>query len=167
MSLATDSAGRIYLGFGSNYLGLDLMSPDAGTSWQRSTVLSKQLAASPSVPGNVYGVVDAGHEAGFVAIGRATDGGVTWQTWLPTPAGVDESFFLPGQLAADPQNAEIVYTTFRDVIHRSTDGGHTFASFISFGKAITALAFSTDGTRWWVAARDDTLFVSVNSGESW
>ena len=70
VALTSDASGRIYVGFGSNLAGLDEVSSDGGATWQRSPIVSRHLAASPSSTGTVYGVVDAGRNAGFTNIGR-------------------------------------------------------------------------------------------------
>ena len=169
-ALAIDPIGRIYVGSGSNIQGLDRVSEDGGQTWRTSPILTNHLAASPSSPGTVYGFANVRANTGFTKFGRTTDGGLTWQVWdarrIDAPPGV-APYVWESKLVVDPRDSETIYCPMFGTILRSVDGGRTFSSFMEIGNSVSALALSIDGARWWVAARDDSLYTSTDSGASW
>lgn len=169
-SLATDPAGRLYVGFGTNLAGPDAVSEDGGQTWRTSPVLTNHLAASPSSPGTVYGFANVRANTGFTKLGRTTDGGLTWQVWdarrIDAPPGVSP-YVWESKLVVDPRDSDTVYCPMFGTVLRSVDGGRTFSSFIKVGSGVSALALSIDGARWWIAAPNDSLYTTTDGGASW
>lgn len=170
VALVVDTAGTIYVGSGSNLMGLDRVSEDGGQTWRTSPILTRYLAASPSMPGVVYGFANIRANTGFTSLGRTLDGGRSWSywdaRWIDAPVG-EMPYVWASSIVVDPRNADTVYSPHRGAVLRSTDGGRAFSSFFRMGITVSALALSIDGQRWWIAAPNDTLYTSTDDGASW
>ena len=118
-------------------------SIDHGTTWTRLTnglppaddnTGRIGLAIAPSRPSMVYAQITSGSALGYVGLGmyRSADGGATWARRDASGfTGIFGGFsWYFGEMAVDPNNADIVYALGQDMV-RSTNGGTNFSSVLS------------------------------------
>ena len=141
-------------------------SIDAGASWQQlnptypgeppvpQIPLSKVLAAMGPNGNDLY-VIN-----GNATLFKSTDEGITWKT-------LSQQLFQATLLAVDPSNAANIYYLNTAGLHRSIDGGVTFALIAPYvagdgSGQIVSVAADSSGTLY--LARNSRIFVSTNQG---
>ncbi len=206
LAVAPSNDSIVYAGTGEGALSGDsyfgngvLKSTDGGTTWSQVSgdyfegVSISQLVVHPTNANTLYAAVLRGRGGARrttpavhskYGIWKSTDGGVNWTLLKEAKS----QFNGATDLEMDPQNPNILYSSFwSDSVYKSTNGGNTWSP-ISFG--FTAPNFeaaqtrfsidishpspSGDGTLYagfdWVDAggyHPSRVFKSTNGGTSW
>ncbi len=134
-------------------------SSDAGNTWRRleptypgetpapTFTFSPNLAATLSSDGEILYVIN-----GNGTLLKSPDGGTSW---IPLAQG----FFGPVSLQLDPSNGSTLYVVDYKGLHKSTDGGLTFAQAAS-GIDVRTLAVDSTGA---VYVGTQTSMISVST----
>jgi photosystem II stability/assembly factor-like uncharacterized protein len=121
-----------------------------------------QLTVASGTHGNrVYAEAQgAGRDAG--GIYRSDDGGKSWTL------GTREIGSAGGHIYADPKNPDIIYLTGTSV-YRSTDGGHTFASYKGApgGDDERQMWIDPSNPQRMIVGADQGPTISVDNGRTW
>ena len=143
-------------------------SGDTGSTWKpRSDQLPSlaigAIAFDPKAPKTVYAGSGEGNFYANLGAGvfRSTDGGTTWAVLASAPF-VGIGFY---DLTVDPQNTKFLYAATTNGFYKSTNGGSTWSQ----KRAVKCWDLSVHpggGTTEILAAFEDGLFVSTNTGDS-
>ncbi len=148
-------------------LSWTLLPTDFGTGWPgTSTKTVWCLTIDPSNSNTIYAGVCPG------GIYRSKDAGETW-TLLNT--GISETcgylkYTRVTTIAVDPGNSNNVFAGVEiDAVHRSSDGGETWRRLDAglSSPDIHSLSINPIDTAHLLAATNNDLNVSTNSGETW
>jgi photosystem II stability/assembly factor-like uncharacterized protein len=140
---------------------------DGGKSWQRRTEedglpageLGRMVfALSPANPKRVYALVEAEKSA----LLRSDDGGDNWSRVNEEYNVADRPFYYT-ELAADPQNADIVYNIGTRV-RVSIDGGKTFAYNPVINCCEAGNTIHIDNHAYWINPHDSKHLIFGNDG---
>ena len=131
------------------------LSPGA-CPWQVN-VYSFDVAASDS------NILFCGTETGFV--NKTTDKGITWQLTAP-------GYNFGGSVTATvihPYDPNMVYVSAGNQVHKTTDGGDTWAPLLESGSLFYANRMKIDpaNPEKVLAAADNGLYVSSDAGLNW
>jgi uncharacterized protein (TIGR03437 family) len=147
-------------------------SADAGNTWQRlqPTYPGEPPAPQFSYSPNQAAAITPDGKTLYAINGNGTllsspDGGSTW-------VKLAQGFFTPTSIQVDPSNLSTLYVLDYQGLHKSTDGGATFASVstpissrsfvvdstgaVYLGGLVPQLYVSTDGTKTFAAVPDVT-----------
>jgi len=142
------------------------------TVW-RATGSNSEKAGTPAPwQVNVYSldvaesnhdVIFCGTETGFV--NKSTNNGLTWEL-------CDLNYFFAGgvrAVAINPSNADIVYVSAGNQIHKTTDGGDSWTPLLDDNNMFSASRLKIDANNHnkIIAATDKGIYISTNAGESW
>jgi uncharacterized protein (TIGR03437 family) len=139
-------------------------SSDAGNTWQRLSPsypgetpaptfsFSPNLAATISSDGSVLYVID-----GNGVLFKSPDGGMSW-------VKLAQGFFTPLSMQFDPSNGSTLYVLDDLGLHKSTDGGVTFAT-VGSTLGIRTLAVDSSGAVY-VGNQSPNLFVSTDGANT-
>jgi photosystem II stability/assembly factor-like uncharacterized protein len=124
--------------------------------WQ-ANIYSFDVAASNN------DILFCGTETGFV--NKTSDQGMTWQLSAP-------NYYFGGgvtAIAIDPNDANTVYASAGNQIHKTIDGGNTWLPMLSSNDTFGASRLIIDGnnTNVLFAASGDGIHRSTDSGTSW
>ena len=155
-------------------------STDGGTTWTQlksglpDNLVQINVAIGASDPQRLYAVLSTTTETEYatdkgLGFYRSDDAGATWRRSTDDPRAAMKigGGDLP-VIAADPKNADVVYST-GIVTVRSADGGRTWVS-------LRGAPGGDDYQNIWINARDPKILllvsdqgavISVNGGESW
>jgi len=108
-------------------------------------------------------ILYCGTETGFV--NKTTDNGLTWQLIAP-------DYYFGGAVTAvaiDPTDADIVYVSAGNQVHKSVDGGQTWVPLLPSGGQFYAdrLRIDPNNPEKLVAAASSGVYVSFNGGVTW
>jgi uncharacterized protein (TIGR03437 family) len=142
---------------GPSYL---FASSDAGNTWQRlnpaypgetpapAFSFSPNLAATITPDGSVLYAID-----GNGVLFQSPDGG---NSWVKLASG----FFAPVSIKVNPSNPSTLYVLDTNGLHKSTDGGATFASVTT---PVSAKSFAVDSSgAVYVGGQSPLLYVSTD-----
>jgi photosystem II stability/assembly factor-like uncharacterized protein len=151
---------------------------DGGVTWTKSWTPPSNagrinLAIAPSAPNTIYAAVHAANNGGanansLLGIWATENGGSTWTQKRGTDADLcGQQCWYDMVIAVDPTNPLLVY--FGGIsLHKSTDGGATFANI---GNSIHvdhhAFAFHPTTPTTIFAGSDGGIFKSTNAGATW
>ena len=114
---------------------LIVRSLDSGTSWTevftRADGAVRSLAVDPGTPNVAYaGIEDRSTTPSTAVIYRTIDGGATWQEVHASGGGsIDRSIY---SIVVDQEQPEAVYATDDQHVFKSSDGGGTWATILSY-----------------------------------
>ena len=143
------------------------VSHDGGGSWKQRTEedglpegeLGRMVfALSPANPKRVYALVEAGKSA----LLRSDDGGDSWSKVNEEHNVADRPFYYT-ELAADPQNADILYNIGTRV-RVSIDGGKTFIFNPVIDRCATGNTIHIDNHAYWINPKDSNHLIFGNDG---
>ena len=131
-------------------------SAPASCPWQ-ANVYSFDVAASDN------NILYCGTETGFV--NKTTDKGLNWMLQAP-------AYYFGGSVTAvavNPSNSSEVFVAAGNQVHKTTDGGSTWAPLLAAGNLFYAdrLKIDPSDPRKILAASANGLFLSTNGGLSW
>ena len=187
-SLATDATGTVYVGTASRGV---FKSTDGGQTWtdigdgsltgiggspegldmgSGTTGSIHAMVINPSNPGTVYAASDGG-------VLKTTTGGQTWTVTSCFGLELGDGFCFPGSisLTIDPTGTLLYAGTQSSDVHKTTDGGDSWASVSSGIQEVTpqasiqALAVDPNNPSV-VYAGSGTgtgIFKTANGGDSW
>ncbi len=145
-------------------------SQDGGTTWAKVGPVwnsNANLAAHPRQKGMLF--VSGNEAQGQTAYFRfSTDGGNTWQN----AAGIIPKYDS-ASLAFDHDQGQVVYSVSSSTVHRSTDGGKTWAACggsnmrPTSGSESRAVVDPRDRNRIIVAARVSGVAISADGCKTW
>lgn len=108
-------------------------------------------------------ILYCGTETGFV--NKTTDKGLTWEFL------VSDYFFGGGVTATaiHPTNPDIVYVSAGNQIHKTTDGGNSWAPLLQSGDQFSAdrLVIDLDNPETIFAAATNGVYKTIDGGQSW
>lgn len=130
----------------------------------------KTVRVAPSDPQRVYvsgyQLEEAG-EGSWPLLYRSDDGGANW-TSIPVLFHTNPVLLLLGVSATDP---DLLFARIdgvqADSLVRSTDGGLSFTTALTFAAQLTAFAGRADGTTFFAGALAEGVRVSHDGGASW
>ncbi len=140
---------------------------DGGKSWKQKTeedglpegeLGRMAFALSPANPKRVYALVEAEKSA----LLRSDDGGDSWNKVNEEYNVADRPFYYT-ELAADPQNADILYNIGTRV-RVSIDGGKTFTFNPVINCCATGNTIHIDNHAYWINPNDSTHLIFGNDG---
>jgi photosystem II stability/assembly factor-like uncharacterized protein len=144
-------------------LGSVATSQDGGSSWTRTpaTGTTQMLEAVAVVPGTSGMGAVAGGVIGIGGVLRSSDGGATWQTGQPLPAGMEVrgawmATFSGGWIAGTGSGqAEIAHTS---------DGGVSwYSQSVSWGLPLNAVC-AADANHAWAVGDGGAIFMTRTAG---
>ncbi len=143
-------------------------STDGGDTWKKLTQGLPEgmwgkvgVAVSPAVPGRVYAFVEARHGGLF----RSENAGEKF-THVNDEHKIRERAWYYSWVYADPKNPDKVYLPNVEM-HRSTDGGKTFANMrVPHGDNHDMWIDPDDGDRF-ILGNDGGATITYNGGRSW
>jgi hypothetical protein len=144
-------------------------SPDGGHTWLPANCLPRAalgrvdvsaLALSPDDPATLLATI-ADPSAGWPAVYKTSDGGLTWVARRGLDAPAAEA------LAIGPRN--LVYAARSSRLFRSTDGGDTWLEAGSRPGASRVLAMALDriSGSLYIGTEADGLWLTADQGTSW
>jgi len=140
---------------------------DGGQSWQQKTeedglpageLGRMAFALSPANPKRVYALVEAEKSA----LLRSDDGGDSWSKVNEEYNVADRPFYYT-EIAADPQNADIIYNIGTRV-RVSIDGGKTFAYNPVINCCASGNTIHIDNHAYWINPKDSNHLIFGNDG---
>jgi len=143
------------------------VSHDGGASWQQRTeedglpageLGRMAFALSPADPKRVYALVEAKKSA----LLRSDDGGDSWSKVNEQYNVADRPFYYT-EIAADPQNADVVYNIGTRV-RVSIDGGKTFAYNPVIDCCASGNTIHIDNHAYWINPNDSKHLIFGNDG---
>jgi len=143
------------------------ITQDGGKSWQRKTeedglpageLGRMAFALSPANPKRVYALVEAKKSA----LLRSDDGGDSWRKVNEEYNVADRPFYYT-EIAADPQNADVVYNIGTRV-RVSIDGGKTFAYNPVINCCAAGNTIHIDNHAFWISPNDSKHLIFGNDG---
>jgi len=140
---------------------------DGGKNWQQKTeedglpageLGRMAFALSPANPKRVYALVEAQKSA----LLRSDDGGDNWSKVNEEYNVADRPFYYT-EIAADPQNADIIYNIGTRV-RVSIDGGKTFAYNPVINCCASGNTIHIDNHAYWINPNDSKHLIFGNDG---
>ncbi len=143
------------------------VSHDGGDSWTELTeddglpkgeLGRSAFAISPSDPSRVYALIEAEESA----LARSDDGGRSW-TLVNKDFDINDRPFYYGDIAVDPQNANLVYR-IGSRVKVSEDGGKTFEYMPAINCCAASNTVHIDTHAWWINPNDPRHMIDGNDG---
>lgn len=143
-------------------------SMDEGSTWQPAGSKGMPekgrgrmgIAVAPGNQGRrLYAIVDQG-------LFRSDDGGASWLKSTQDPRILGSNYF--SRIFVDPRNPDLLYVA-QTSLYRSTDGGHTFESYVGApsGDDFHVLWIDPQNPSRMLLGVDQGAVVSVDAGHSW
>lgn len=142
------------------------------TVWRATTKNPERIGKPVPWQVNVYSldvaksnhdIIFCGTETGFV--NKSVDNGATWKMCAPN------YFFTGGvrAVAINPSNADVVYVSAGNQIHKTKDGGDSWTPLLNESNVFVASRLRIDANNHnkIIAASDNGINISTNGGESW
>jgi photosystem II stability/assembly factor-like uncharacterized protein len=142
------------------------------TIWRNTGNNPKKAGTPAPWQANVYSfdvapsnknILYCGTETGYV--NKTTNNGVTWEVCA------QDYHFGGGVIAVaiDPVNPDVVYVSAAKQIHKSVDGGNTWAPMLSANNIFSASRLIIDPNHHekLIAATDKGIYISTNGAVSW
>ncbi|MFQ5526155.1 MAG: PA14 domain-containing protein [Thermoanaerobaculia bacterium] len=153
----------VYLGTSANGVH---RSSDGGATWLPAGAGPSNLETllvDPAAPATVFAAASDGTAGG--GIYRSTDGTLSWSKLPPVLNFGWESGRV---LAFDPTNSSILYAVGNNDIHRSVDGGNTWAATtVTVDQLATVVVDPSVPSTVYVGAYNRGIFKSTDSGATW
>jgi photosystem II stability/assembly factor-like uncharacterized protein len=144
-------------------------SADGGETWKKLTEgLPEELwgrvgvAASAAKPGRIYAIIEARRKGGLYV---SDDHGEKWKH-VNDEHKIRERAWYYTRVYADPKNPDTLYLP-NVQLHRSTDGGRTFANVSVLHGDTHDLWIDPDDSKRMILGDDGGGTISYNAGRTW